>query len=402
MRTVDEESKKFKRVHEEVARREEAISDVAHGRSDITDVRGPTSYLTNWGVTRIPTIVLFRNGRARVYPHEGPSFQVPSADELAVWLKSATDDASWLRRENEAQLFDDEDMEDGKVLRLVHARALDASKAAMRADTGRLAGSGGAEEDEAGTDDRRDDNFGSRPKPPSKRRLAAPTLASAQQDTKDRVQPQTPPAPQKHGKENELEQPTPRVGPVGRDGKLVPLTGRMPADDDDNDGDDGVSSDGEEQAHEQEQETPPMTEEEVRAECGALLGVIGLSDASFSDVVLRDMATDVVVLFYRPSVQFCAANGTAYAKLGERYADPLTGVSVTRMDVREHRSPFAFRAGELPVLMLFPARNKRPLEFSDDYSLASLEAFVKKYARSFQEPELELEPEVASGFKDEV
>ena len=147
-----------------------------------------------------------------------------------------------------------------------------------------------------------------------------------------------------------------------------------------------------------------MSEEEVRAECGALLQVVGLTDASFSDVVLRDMATDVVVLFYRPSAPFCAANGTAYAQLRERYADPSGGVSVTRMDVREHRSPFAFRAGELPVLMLFPARNKRPLEFSDDFSLASLDAFVKKYARSFQElgDEVEEETEIVSGFKDEV
>ena len=55
-------------------------------------------------------------------------------------------------------------------------------------------------------------------------------------------------------------------------------------------------------------------------------------------------------------------------------------------------------------VMLFPARNKRPLEFSDDYSLASLDAFVKKYARRFQEPgdEVEEETEIVSGFKDEV
>ena len=401
----DDESRKFKQTHEEVARREEAITDVAHGRSDITDVRGPTSYLINWGVTRIPTIVLFRNGRARVFPHEGPSFQVPSADELAEWLASATADAnaaSWPRRENAELMFSDEDMEEEEVLRLAHARVIDASSAAMRADAGRQSASGGAEEDEDGSDERGADDFEQRSKSPSRRQLAAP----ATEDTTDRPQPQTPPAnPNKQDeKENRPETPAPRASPVGRDGKPVPLPGLMPTDGADDDGGGGGGGGGGGRDEDDEQEPPPMSEEEVRAECGALLQVVGLTDASFSDVVLRDMATDVVVLFYRPSVPFCAANGTAYAQLRERYADPSGGVSVTRMDVREHRSPFAFRAGELPVLMLFPARNKRPLEFSDDFSLASLDAFVKKYARSFQElgDEVEEETEIVSGFKDEV
>lgn len=398
---VDEESQKFKRIHEEVARREEAISDIAHGRSDITDARGPTSYLTNWGVTRIPTIVLFRDGRARVYPHEGPSFNLPSADELAEWLASATDDANaagWPRRENEELLFNDEDMEDDEVLRVAHARTLEASNAAMHADKGRPTWSDSAGEEEAADEGGRDDDFEPRSKPPSKRRLAAPAPESVQQGTNDRVQPQTPPAnPKRDGKDNRLEKPAPRVGPVGRDGKPVSLEGLIPADGGDDEDDVDKEAD-------EEHEPPPMSEEEVRAECGALLRVIGLTDASFSDVVLRDTTTDVVVLFYRPSAAFCAANGTAYAQLGERYADSSTGISVTRMDVQEHRSPFAFRAGELPVMMLFPARVKRPLEFSDDYSLESLDAFVKKYARSMQDPqaEVEEEPEIVSGFKDEV
>ena len=68
---------KFKMVHEAVTELNTG-STIEHGRSDIADVRGHTSYLINWGITRIPTLVLFRRGRARIYPWTGPSFQFPT------------------------------------------------------------------------------------------------------------------------------------------------------------------------------------------------------------------------------------------------------------------------------------------------------------------------------------
>ena len=41
-----------------------------HGRSDINDERGYTSYLDMYGVVRLPTVVLFRNGHPQMYPHD--------------------------------------------------------------------------------------------------------------------------------------------------------------------------------------------------------------------------------------------------------------------------------------------------------------------------------------------
>ena len=69
-RADDEESRKFSVVHEAVARTETG-SAIAHGRNDIEDVRGYTSYIENWGLVRVPTLVLFRRGRARLFPWQG-------------------------------------------------------------------------------------------------------------------------------------------------------------------------------------------------------------------------------------------------------------------------------------------------------------------------------------------
>ena len=72
-----------------------------HGMSDVTDIRGFTSYLENWGVTRLPTLVLFRKGRAQQYPHKGASFQLPTVQEIEAWLSQMTaSDAKWSSREN--------------------------------------------------------------------------------------------------------------------------------------------------------------------------------------------------------------------------------------------------------------------------------------------------------------
>lgn len=49
------------------------------------------------------------------------------------------------------------------------------------------------------------------------------------------------------------------------------------------------------------------------------------------------------------------------------------------MDVSVHKSPFVFEDDELPVLMLFPAADKRPLEFSEAFEQASLSAFATEH-----------------------
>ena len=53
-----------------------------------------------------------------------------------------------------------------------------------------------------------------------------------------------------------------------------------------------------------------------------------------------------------------------------------------RMDVAQNNSPFFFEPGELPVIMIFPASNKKPLEFTDRLSVGALESFVLEHANS--------------------
>ena len=53
---------------------------------------------------------------------------------------------------------------------------------------------------------------------------------------------------------------------------------------------------------------------------------------------------------------------------------------VMRMDVAQNNSPFVFEPEELPVIMIFPANNKKPLEFTDRLSVEALESFVSEHA----------------------
>ena len=55
------------------------------------------------------------------------------------------------------------------------------------------------------------------------------------------------------------------------------------------------------------------------------------------------------------------------------------------MDVGVHKSPFQFSPTELPVVMLFPATDKRPLEFSGELSAARLKRFAGAHARTLQD-----------------
>ena len=57
-----------------------------HGESDISDSRGYTSYLEAHGVTRLPAVVLFRNGHPTLFPPE-ENLEVESVD---AWLYRST------------------------------------------------------------------------------------------------------------------------------------------------------------------------------------------------------------------------------------------------------------------------------------------------------------------------
>ena len=57
-----------------------------HAESDISDSRGYTSYLERYGVTRLPALVLFRNGHPSLFPPEEP-LEMASVD---AWLYRTT------------------------------------------------------------------------------------------------------------------------------------------------------------------------------------------------------------------------------------------------------------------------------------------------------------------------
>ena len=61
-----------------------------HAESDISDSRGYTSYLERHGVTRLPALVLFRNGHPNLYPSEEPL----AVESIDAWLYRTTQDAA--------------------------------------------------------------------------------------------------------------------------------------------------------------------------------------------------------------------------------------------------------------------------------------------------------------------
>ena len=109
-----------------------------------------------------------------------------------------------------------------------------------------------------------------------------------------------------------------------------------------------------------------------------------------------DKAKDVFVLFYTPSAEFCATNGTIFgefaAGLDAERSGATAHVVAVHMNVKEHKSPFVFEEDELPVIMLFPASDKRPLEFDSELTTAELQRFARENgsAPSPDEPKAEL------------
>ena len=124
----------------------------------------------------------------------------------------------------------------------------------------------------------------------------------------------------------------------------------------------------------------------------------GLSDASFEKVVM-DRSKDVFVLFYRKSEGFCAGNGTQYAQFAELVAETPTVVA-EHMDVRLHKSPFVFEEGELPVAMLFPAEDKRPLEFDQALTPELLRDFAAEHGTTLKPKEEPALPKEATTMVD--
>ena len=59
-------------------------------------------------------------------------------------------------------------------------------------------------------------------------------------------------------------------------------------------------------------------------------------------------------------------------------------VVASHMDVGQHKSPFVFEDNELPVVMLFQAADKRPLEFDDAFTVAALDRFVREHGSTLK------------------
>lgn len=354
--TEDKACEQFKSIHEEVAATQVG-SRMVHGMSDVTDIRGFTSYLENWGVTRLPTLVLFRKGRAQQYPHNGASFQLPTVQEIEAWLSQMTaSDAKWSSRENADLLFTDENLEEEEVLRRARQGALAAAAQAEQRMHGRKSDGEGVIQVEPAA-------ANSDESPPAKRSLGSNSGPGKQ----NRLEASPDPADNSRGE-----------GIVGSPSEVSSTSVELAADD----GDEADS-------------------DEVQKACGALLRLHEVTDSSFKQVVLHDTSTAVLVLFYRPSLKLCAVNGTMYAEFAHmlevavqarspsapslhltqmRFVWRVIDGQVMRMDVAQNNSPFVFEPDELPVIMIFPANNKKPLEFTGRLSIEALESFVSEHA----------------------
>ena len=267
-RTEDKTCEQFKSIHEEVAATEVG-SRMVHGMSDVTDIRGFTSYLENWGVTRLPTLVLFRKGRAQQYPHKGASFQLPTVQEIEAWLSQLTaSDAKWSSRENADLMFTDENLEEEEVQRRARHGALAAAAQVEEQMTGR-------QSDDKVVIQAKPAAANSDESPPPKRSLGSKSGP---------------------GKQNLLEaSPDPADHSSGEGVVGSPLDASSAG----AEANDGAEAD---------------SDEGVQEACSALLRLHEVTDSSFKQVVLHDTSTAILVLFYRPSVKLCAVNGTTYAE----------------------------------------------------------------------------------------
>ena len=102
-----------------------------------------------------------------------------------------------------------------------------------------------------------------------------------------------------------------------------------------------------------------------------------VGDSTFEATVM-DKSKDVFVLFYKNTVQFCDTNASAYGDFAQSVESSST-LAAVHMNVDKHKSPFVFEDEELPVIMLFPASDKRPLEFDAKLTAEELHRFAREH-----------------------
>ena len=275
-RADDEESRKFSVVHEAVARTETG-SAITHGRNDIEDVRAHTPYIENWGLVRVPTLVLFRRGargssRGRARPS---NFRASRRSRSGCGRSRRTTPS-------------------GRSARTRSSSSLVRTSTRTRRCGERIA---------------------------RRKRHPRPSLAAAEKAAAD--QPDFTEEAEEARKRRVAEdlhglsdEPGPsknpwdkKFAPLGRDGRPVPLAEVDDA---------GGAPTGEDGGDEEERPEPEESEDDVRVACAELSKLPTLTDESFTQVVLRQSSTDVMVLFYRPSLRFCSTPAPPMPTLARR------------------------------------------------------------------------------------
>ena len=326
----------FKPQMEKIAAVSEfAVSDsMKHARSDISDKRGYTSYLEKFGVVRLPTIVLFRNSHPEMYSHEANL----DHDSVVGWLKvqlatpalpRGADDIS------ETHFFEQQLQSHEQQIKVKEEEREQATLSSVteeekqrRRDFLHPGKKGDGEDTPPALD--------SLPAPDASSTVKLSSAAAELDEEGRRLE-----AP-------ELRPPGPPPSTLGAEKSS----------------DGGVTAGG-------------------SAACAAFEAAVQpVADADFEGVVL-DKEHDALVLFYKPHARFCDTNATAYAA----YDVPQPSIKRLRMDVSVHKSPFVFEESELPVLMLFPAKDKRPLEYNEVFDEEKLQAFVVEHCSTLPKEE---------------
>jgi len=112
---------------ESAARSDSWGSRFMHARSDISDPRGYTSYIEMYGVIKLPTIILFRNGHANMFPLDSAL----TLEALDAWLRQIAAQEMQARDEKDAHA--ERVVEAAEMMRNKHKREAELARDAARA-----------------------------------------------------------------------------------------------------------------------------------------------------------------------------------------------------------------------------------------------------------------------------
>ena len=294
---------------ESLAKSEDWGEKVVHAQSDISDGRGYVSYVERYGIVKLPTLVIFRNGHATIYPQDMPLEE----DPVRRWLVGVFATESLPRGSNE------DSFEAAKLSAQLEKHHKQLREKQLEA----------AREQEK----------------------AANEAKLAEEAAKKGVDPAALAKEQAEGAAPKSEATA--ADHVQNYRELL-----------------------------DEQADAKASSEAPGAGCAEMSRVQFVGDDDFERVVM-DKSVDIFVIFHRPSSAFCRINGTGYGSFSEGLM-PANNVRAIAMDVKAHKSPFVFEEEELPVVMLFPASDKRPLEFDGEITHQRLVSFMAEHATTIR------------------